>query len=141
MMGSQLLGHELTELEEKLKNLKCYTMRVKEWQGDVIFLHEIIEGAADRSYGLHVAKLAGMPSAVLKRAEILLNDLENKKAKQGKVKISELPLFTIPSGVPLSYQSPLENKLKSLSLDEITPRQGLELLYELRALIKDSNVA
>lgn len=133
--------HELTELEEKLKNLKCYTMRVKEWQGDVIFLHEIIEGAADRSYGLHVAKLAGMPSAVLKRAEILLNDLENKKAKQGKVKISELPLFTIPSGVPLPYQSPLENKLKSLSLDEITPRQGLELLYELRALIKDSNVA
>lgn len=132
--------HELTELEEKLKNLKCYTMRVKEWQGDVIFLHEIIEGAADRSYGLHVAKLAGMPSSVLKRAEVLLQDLEEKKAKQGKAKISELPLFTVPSIAPLPPQSPFEEKLKSLSLDEMTPRQGLELLYELKALIKDSQV-
>lgn len=128
--------HELTELEEKLKNLKCYTMKVKEWQGDVIFLHEIVEGAADRSYGLHVAKLAGMPSSVLKRAEVLLKDLEDKKVKQGKAKMSDLPLFTTPLSAPLPLPplSPLEEKLTSLSLDEMTPRQGLEMLYELKAL-------
>lgn len=133
--------HELTELEEKLKNLKCYTMRVKEWQGDVIFLHEIIEGAADRSYGLHVAKLAGMPSSVLRRAEVLLHDLEDKKAKHGKVKISELPLFTSPPIVSPPPSSPLEEKLNALSMDDLTPRQGLELLYELKALIKSKGVA
>jgi len=136
--------HELTELEEKLKNLKCYTMKVKEWEGDVIFLHEIIEGTADRSYGLHVAKLAGMPSSVVKRAEILLKELENKSTKSGKVKISELPLFTmsnVSQKPPTPSYSPIEQKLQALSLDEITPRQGLELLYELKALLKNSDAA
>ena len=74
--------HELTALAAKLDHLVCRTMRVKEWQGDVVFLHEVAEGAADRSYGVHVARLAGLPEAVLARAEQVLHRLEQGEAEE-----------------------------------------------------------
>ncbi|MBP6985375.1 MAG: DNA mismatch repair protein MutS [Alphaproteobacteria bacterium] len=85
--------HELTDLEVQLKHVKCYTMKIKEWQGDVVFLHQVIPGAADRSYGLYVAKLAGIPKSVLHRAQDVLSNLENN-AKGRKIP-QELPLFTM----------------------------------------------
>ena len=84
--------HELTDLEVQLRNVKCYTMKIKEWQGDVVFLHNVIPGSADRSYGLYVAKLAGIPKAVLTRAQEVLSSLE-ASAKGRKVP-REMPLFT-----------------------------------------------
>lgn len=84
--------HELTDLEVQLKNVKCYTMKIKEWQGDVVFLHSVIQGSADRSYGLYVAKLAGIPKPVIQRAQEVLTSLENS-AKGRKVP-REMPLFT-----------------------------------------------
>ncbi len=85
--------HELTDLEVQLKNVKCYTMKIKEWQGDVVFLHNVIPGSADRSYGIYVAKLAGIPKPVLMRAQEVLSSLE-ASAKGRKVP-REMPLFTV----------------------------------------------
>jgi DNA mismatch repair protein MutS len=86
--------HELTDLELQLKHVKCYTMKIKEWQGDVVFLHNVIPGSADRSYGLYVAKLAGIPKPVLTRAQEVLSSLE-ASAKGRKIP-KEMPLFTVP---------------------------------------------
>jgi len=88
--------HELTDLEVQLKNVKCYTMKIKEWQGDVVFLHNVIPGSADRSYGIYVAKLAGIPKPVLMRAQEVLSSLE-ASAKGRKVP-REMPLFTVGAG-------------------------------------------
>lgn len=85
--------HELTDLEAQLKHVKCYTMKIKEWQGDVVFLHAVIPGAADRSYGLYVAKLAGIPKPVLARAQEVLSSLE--ASARGRKIPKELPLFTV----------------------------------------------
>ena len=87
--------HELTALAAKLDHLVCRTMRVKEWQGDVVFLHEVAEGAADRSYGVHVARLAGLPEAVLARAEQVLHRLEQGEAKSTADLAEDLPLFAV----------------------------------------------
>ena len=90
--------HELTALAAKLDHLVCRTMRVKEWQGDVVFLHEVAEGAADRSYGVHVARLAGLPEAVLARAEQVLHRLEQGEAKSTADLAEDLPLFAVAAG-------------------------------------------
>ena len=131
--------HELTALAAKLDRLACYTMRVKEWQGDVVFLHEIAPGAADRSYGIHVAKLAGLPPAVIARAEEVLATLEKGEAGSALNRLAEdLPLFAVahpvaPAAAP-AEPSPLEKLLAGLRPDELTPKDALELLYRIRAL-------
>jgi DNA mismatch repair protein MutS len=130
--------HELTALASKLDHLACYTMRVKEWQGDVVFLHEVAPGAADRSYGIHVAKLAGLPAAVIARAEQVLAILEKGEQSGALTRLAEdLPLFAAakPASPPeLAEPSPLEKLLAELRPDELSPRDALELLYKIKAL-------
>jgi DNA mismatch repair protein MutS len=133
--------HELTALAVKLDRLVCRTMRVKEWQGDVVFLHEVGEGAADRSYGVHVARLAGLPEAVLARAEQVLHRLEQGEAKSTADLADDLPLFaaaasrTRPVPAAAAERSPIEAALREISPDELTPRDALELLYRLKAML------
>ena len=133
--------HELTALAAKLDHLVCRTMRVKEWQGDVVFLHEVAEGAADRSYGVHVARLAGLPEAVLARAEQVLHRLEQGEAKSTADLAEDLPLFAVaasrtrPAPIAAPGPSPLETALREVSPDELTPKDALELIYRLKAML------
>jgi DNA mismatch repair protein MutS len=123
-----------------LAALAPYTMRVKEWQNEVVFLHEVAPGAADRSYGIHVAQLAGLPAAVVARAEEVLSALEKGEQSGAVTKLADdLPLFaTAPArpsgGVARQAESEVEKALTGVNPDELTPKQALELLYELRRL-------
>jgi DNA mismatch repair protein MutS len=131
--------HELTALAAKLPALACHTMRVKEWKGDVVFLHEIGPGTADRSYGIHVAKLAGLPKSVTIRAEEVLEVLEMGEQGGALARLADdLPLFSAarrtrnsPSTAP---ESAAEALLRETRADDLTPRQALELIYRLKAL-------
>jgi DNA mismatch repair protein MutS len=126
--------HELTGLQEKLDHLSCHTMQVREWQGDVIFLHSVGPGAADRSYGIHVAKLAGLPSAVTARAENVLALLEqNNRAGPVSRLTDDLPLFSAAPPPPArTAESAAEQILKDIAPDTLTPREALDLIYELK---------
>jgi DNA mismatch repair protein MutS len=132
--------HELTHLQSKLKALACHCMRVKEWQGEVVFLHEVGPGAADRSYGIHVAQLAGLPPAVIARAEQVLATLEKGEQSSAVTRLAEdLPLFAsaLTKAAPRAAgPSPAEERLRAVNPDELTPRQALEVLYELRGLVR-----
>ncbi len=125
--------HELTSLTEKLPRLSCHTMRVKEWKDNIVFLHEVAPGTADRSYGIHVAKLAGLPAPVIARAEAVLKTLENPAAG-GKKPVAVgagLPLFSIP--VPAAKPpSAVEEALKEVDPDRLSPREALDVLYQLK---------
>ena len=128
--------HELTALAQKLDRLACHTMRIKEWQGSVVFLHEVAPGAADRSYGIHVARLAGLPEAVLARAEAVLAVLEQgEKATAAARLANDLPLFRArPVPAPAEpAPDPLRDRLAAINPDDLTPRDALELVYALRA--------
>ena len=130
--------HELTSLSAKLPALACHAMRVKEWQGDVVFLHEVAAGAADRSYGIHVAKLAGLPEAVVERAEQVLETLEQSEQAGSLARLADdLPLFAAgPRAAPKAAgPSAAQQRLEQINPDELTPRAALELLYELRGLL------
>jgi DNA mismatch repair protein MutS len=131
--------HELTALASKLDHLACHTMRVKEWQGDVVFLHEVAPGAADRSYGIHVAKLAGLPSSVIARAEQVLETLEKGEQGSALTRLAEdLPLFAAAKPQPApAAPSPLATLLSGLRPDELSPREALEKLYEIKRLSTD----
>ena len=132
--------HELTALAARLPSLACYTMRIKEWRDEVVFLHEVAAGAADRSYGIHVARLAGLPAAVLSRAEEVLTQLESGDQANAAAKLADdLPLFQAmmearPSPRAAAGPSAVEARLAEISPDELTPRAALDLLYELRGL-------
>ncbi len=129
--------HELTALTETLDALSCQYMRVKEWRGEVIFLHEVAPGAADRSYGIHVARLAGLPGAVVARAEQVLETLEAGELSGGLSRlVDDLPLFTAapPATAATAEPSPMEAALAEIKPDELTPRTALDLLYKLKAL-------
>ena len=129
--------HELTALTSKLPSLSCHCMRVKEWQGEVVFLHEVAKGAADRSYGIHVARLAGLPAAVLTRAETVLHTLEKSGAGQNTRKLADdLPLFSAmrPAAPAPKGPSEVEKAVSALNPDEMTPREALEALYRLKGL-------
>ena len=134
--------HELTSLSAKLPALANHTMRIKEWQGEVVFLHEVAPGAADRSYGIQVAKLAGLPRAVVDRAGEVLAILEEGDQAGAVSRLAEdLPLFAAApkSVVPPAQQnepSVVEEELSQLHPDEMTPREALEALYRLRGLLK-----
>ena len=131
--------HELTALAGKLDRVDNATVSVKEFGGDVIFLHEVRKGAADRSYGVQVAKLAGLPDAVVNRARVVLDALEKgEREGSGKQKaiIDDLPLFSIaatPTPPPAQpRQSLLEERMHAIHPDELTPREALQLIYELK---------
>jgi DNA mismatch repair protein MutS len=124
--------HELTSLTAKLSALTCYTMKVKEWEGNVVFMHEVITGAADRSYGIHVAKLAGMPPSVTTRAGQILKQLQESKTGSVTIKIAdELPLF---AAAP-KEKSEVEEILGGTNIDELSPRDALDLLYRLKGKV------
>src|SRR5579875_2994281 len=131
--------HELTALAAKLGELSCRTMRVKEWQGEVVFLHEVAAGAADRSYGIHVAKLAGLPAAVIARAEAVLATLEKGEQRGQLAKLADdLPLFTAAAPArraPSPARTPVDDLLAGLRPDELSPREALEFLYKLKGLL------
>ena len=125
--------HELTGLAGRLKNLSLHTMKIKEWQGDVVFLHEVTEGAVARSYGIHVAKMAGLPGVVVDRAEAILEQLEEKKKAQ-KPLFDDLPLFSAMAKPTYHSvaESLVEKKLKELDVDSLSPREALSMLYTLK---------
>jgi DNA mismatch repair protein MutS len=131
--------HELTTLAAKLPRLVCHTMRVKEWKGDVVFLHEVAPGTADRSYGIHVAKLAGLPEAVTTRAEEVLDILENGDEAGALARLADdLPLFRAVQHRPppvAAKESVAEAMLKDIRPDELTPRDALDILYRLKAAL------
>jgi DNA mismatch repair protein MutS len=130
--------HELTSLAAKLPALKPHTMRIKEWQGGIVFLHEVVPGAADRSYGIHVAKLAGLPPSVIARAESVLELLEKGDQAGALARLADdLPLFSVAAKTPASAQpSAVEAELALVHPDEMTPKEALEALYRLRNLLK-----
>ena len=134
--------HELTALSDRLAGLTNATVTVKEFQGDVIFLHEVRRGAADRSYGVQVARLAGLPAAVIDRARVVLDALEKGEREGGSRRqalIDDLPLFAAVATAPAPRKpagpSPLEGRLQAVHPDELTPKDALALIYELRALL------
>jgi DNA mismatch repair protein MutS len=131
--------HEMTALAAKLTRLHNATMRVKEWQGDVVFLHEVIAGAADRSYGIQVAKLAGLPASVIERAKLVLAQIEAEdRTSPARKLIDDLPLFAAarPAAVAPPRDAALTalvDMLAALHPDEMAPRDALEALYALKA--------
>jgi DNA mismatch repair protein MutS len=128
--------HELGSLKQTLSLLSCHTMKVREWQDKIIFLHEVVPGLADRSYGIHVAELAGVPSTVLNRAKTILSFLEEKKARITLVKEEEdLPLLNGPHVQKKS--SAVEVTLKNTDIDALTPRQAMDLIYKLKEQLGD----
>ncbi|WGW05769.1 DNA mismatch repair protein MutS [Tropicibacter oceani] len=135
--------HEMTVLAGKLPGVRNATVAVKEWEGEVIFLHEVREGAADRSYGVQVAQLAGLPKPVITRARAVLEALEKGERDKASPKalIDDLPLFSVaahaaPQPAANSGPSEIETQLDALLPDEMTPREALQALYELKALRK-----
>jgi DNA mismatch repair protein MutS len=131
--------HELTALAAKLPRLFNATVSVKEWQGEVVFLHEVIAGAADRSYGIQVAKLAGLPSSVIERAKLVLTELEAEdRTSPARRLADDLPLFSAASRTPqmLAHSDPRAEAvladLAKLNPDEMSPREALESLYALK---------
>jgi DNA mismatch repair protein MutS len=135
--------HELTALAASLPRLSNATVRVKEWQGEVVFLHELVPGAADRSYGIQVAKLAGLPSAVIERSKLILARLEAEdRSSPARNLVDDLPLFaatrrtartTADAGDPIGEAVTV--KLAALDPDDMTPRDALEALYALKLLL------
>ena len=131
--------HELTALTAKLSRLVNLTMRVKEWNGDVIFLHEVVAGTADRSYGIQVARLAGLPMAAVERARTILAELEDTQRQAPVEKmIDDLPLF---SAKPMRTAQPqidhvdeLRAELEKVDPDSLSPREALDILYRLKTL-------
>jgi len=129
--------HEMTALAEKLPRLANVTMRVKEWNGEVVFLHEVGKGAADRSYGVQVAKLAGLPESVVERARAVLHRLEEGQIS-GKpaTLIDDLPLFSAAARreAPRATSDALSAAVAALHPDEMTPREALDALYRLKGM-------
>ena len=130
--------HELTALSARLDRLHNATVRVKEWQGDVVFLHEVIPGSADHSYGIQVAKLAGLPARVIERARLVLTKLEQEDRAAPKG-FEDLPLFAAPYK---PSQQPQDDALAlvvaALNPDEMSPRQAMEALYMLKAKLAET---
>ena len=131
--------HELTALSAKLPRLFNATVRVKEWHGDVVFLHEVLPGSADRSYGIQVAKLAGLPASVVTRAKAVLAKLEAQdRNSTTRALADDLPLFAVPARAaaepsPPSEADRLMEALRALHPDDLSPREALEALYALKA--------
>jgi DNA mismatch repair protein MutS len=131
--------HELTSLRHDLERLSCHSMKVREWQGEIIFLHQVIDGAADRSYGVHVARLAGLPPQVIARAQTLLAEMEagGHGVIDAERLAAELPLFTHDfTTAPVPAEDPVRARIEAINPDMLAPREALELVYELRDLLR-----
>ncbi len=134
--------HELTALATQLDGVKNSTVAVREWEGDVVFLHEVRDGAADRSYGVQVAQLAGLPPAVITRARSVLDALEKgeRENTSPKALIDDLPLFSAVAQAPQptkpTGESKIEAQIKDLHPDEMTPIEALQALYNLKSLLQ-----
>jgi DNA mismatch repair protein MutS len=128
--------HELTALAARLDRLHNATVRVKEWRGDVVFLHEVVPGSADHSYGIQVAKLAGLPASVIERAKLVLAKLEQEDRAKPKG-FEDLPLFAAPYVPPQQLQDDayelMVAAVAALNPDEMSPREAMEALYKLKA--------
>jgi len=122
--------HELAGLTGRLPRMRPHTMAVKEWKGQVVFLHEVAEGAGGKSFGVHVARLAGLPAPVVARAGRLLAELERRGGGVGE----DMPLFAAAARPP-QEPDPLHAEVASLDPDSLTPRAALEILYRLKALL------
>ncbi|GGA18830.1 DNA mismatch repair protein MutS [Neptunicoccus cionae] len=129
--------HELTQLSSKLDHLMNATIAVREWEGDIIFLHEVRQGAADRSYGVQVAQLAGLPASVVERARVVLEALEKGDREDGnkaKTLFEDLPLFAVKPQAPPQpvKQSKVEEILGEVLPDDLSPKEALSLVYQLK---------
>ncbi len=131
--------HELTALAARLEHLANATVKVREWQGDVVFLHEVVPGVADRSYGIQVARLAGLPDAVIARASEVLKHLEDDGASsRSATLVDDLPLFQAvrPKAAPSSAKPSLvEQRLSAITPDDLSARDALALIYDLKAML------
>ena len=129
--------HELTALAERMARISNATLKVTEWNGEVVFLHEVVPGAADRSYGLQVARLAGLPVPVVERAKTILSELEKSDREAPKrALVDDLPLFSVSmrqEPAPASKPDVLREALDALDPDQMTPREALDALYRLKA--------
>jgi DNA mismatch repair protein MutS len=127
--------HELTRLAGRLDSLSLHHVRAREWKGDLVLLHEVADGAADRSYGIAVAKLAGLPPAVVSRARSVLAKLEAGRDATGGIAagLDDLPLFAA-AGEAERGPDPLAAALDLIEPDSLTPRDALEHLYRLKRL-------
>lgn len=135
--------HELTSLAKTLTRVSNVTMKVREWEGEVVFLHEVGPGAADRSYGIQVARLAGLPEPVLARARQVLTVLEQRSAgtassSQKASVLDDLPLFAHQPAPRPVRQDPVHTALDAVRPDEMTPKQAIEALYELKKIRDDA---
>ena len=134
--------HELTALASRLDRLSCHTMRVKEWQDEIVFLHEVAPGNAEASYGIHVAKLAGLPPDVIARAEDVLATLEAGEQGANVNRLADdLPLFSASAAKSAETTSPKMSEadqiLADTNPDELTPREALDLLYQMKTAAGD----
>ena len=132
--------HEMTSLADRLDGVENATVSVKEWEGEVVFLHEVKKGAADRSYGVQVAQLAGLPKPVIHRARAVLELLE-KGEREGSAKpnqlIDDLPLFSATPVEPTPQAqgpSAVDKRLEEIYPDDLTAKEALDILYELKRL-------
>lgn len=146
--------HELSQLQDTKPTIKCMTMKIQEWQGKIIFMHQVIDGTADKSYGVHVAQLAGLPKAVIDRANYILQQFDDESFIKIQVKatksVKSKPSVSIAPQLPLqdpniintpANQEPsaVEKALNAINIDDLTPRQALEKLYELKKTISKAN--
>jgi DNA mismatch repair protein MutS len=131
--------HELTRLAERCDALTLHHVRAREWKGDLVLLHEVAEGPADRSYGLAVARLAGLPPVTIKRAKSVLDKLEAGRAKTGGLAagLDDLPLFAAAAMEEEEAVDTLRTELAAIDIDSLSPREALEMLYRLRGLAAD----
>ncbi|MET0138176.1 MAG: DNA mismatch repair protein MutS, partial [Sphingobium sp.] len=135
--------HELTRLAETLPALSLHNVRAREWKGELVLLHEVASGPADRSYGLAVARLAGLPSPVVGRAKAVLAKLEAGKARTGGIAagLDDLPLFAASAPPEPPPADPLREALSAIDPDALTPREALDALYRLVLLVNDPVVS
>ena len=127
--------HELSRLADTCDSLSLHHVRAREWKGDLVLLHELARGAADRSYGLSVAKLAGVPAPVIKRARAVLDKLEKGRSETGGLAagLGELPLFAVTAQAEDDKPDALRSALDALDVDALSPREALDQLYALKA--------
>ncbi|HEU0045729.1 DNA mismatch repair protein MutS [Sphingomonas sp.] len=131
--------HELTRLAERCEALSLHHVRAREWKGELVLLHELAEGPADRSYGLAVARLAGMPPATVARAKAVLAKLEAGRQRTGGLAagLDDLPLFAAIQAGEEAKRDPVRAEVEALDVDALTPREALDMLYRLKALARE----
>lgn len=135
--------HELTRLAERLDALSLHHVRAREWKGDLVLLHELADGPADRSYGLAVAKLAGLPKETVARAKSVLAKLEAGRASTGGLAagLDDLPLFAVENAQEEGHVDPLRDALAAIHADDLSPREALDLIYQLKRVADDEGDA